>query len=109
MIAFLDEPEPLLRLTDALKLIPPGRGGRRAHLATVIRWIRKGLRTPNGETVYLDGLRVGNGWCTTKKALQEFMTALNPERETRPVAPRTPAARRREHERAERVLARAGI
>ena len=40
--------ETTISLAAATRFIPPGRGGKRCHLSTVLRWI---MREPRGQTV----------------------------------------------------------
>jgi hypothetical protein len=97
-------------LAEAARLIPPARGGKRTHLSTLLRWILTGCTGPGGETVRLEGQRLGSRWVTSQEAIQRFMAALTPHLGTNPgPAPRTSAQRRRSAERAERDLGRIGI
>jgi hypothetical protein len=102
--------EPLISLAAAAKLIPPARTGRRTHLSTLIRWITTGAKAPDGVRVRLEGYRMGSRWMTSAAALTRFMEALTPRLNAEPApAPRSPAGRRRESERAAKELERAGI
>ena len=69
--------EELLSLTEAARLVPRRRGGKRAHVATLYRWAKDGLRG-----VFLDVLQVGGTRCTSREALQRFFERLTarPER-----------------------------
>lgn len=75
-----------LRPRDAARLIPPLRERVGAdgiarpvptHLATVVRWITKGYRTPDGRRVTLRAVRLPSGWVTTARAVREFLDAIN--------------------------------
>jgi len=102
--------EELLSLAKAAKLIPPARRGKKCHISTLLRWITSGAKTPSGETVRLDAVRLPRGWVTTIGALERFITALTPDMATeRPPPPRSPAARQRASARAERELDKVGI
>jgi hypothetical protein len=102
--------ENTLTLTDAAKLVPPGHGGRKTHISTLLRWILDGVSSPSGEKVRLEGARLGSRWITSKEALQRFMDRLTPAVGDTPApAPRTPTQRQRAAERAGQELDRIGI
>jgi hypothetical protein len=102
--------ETLISLAEAAKLVPPARRGKRAHLSTVLRWIIDGARTPCGNVVKLEGIRLGGRWLTSKQALQRFAEALTPDLfAENPHAPRSPGARQRASERAEQELNKMGL
>jgi hypothetical protein len=104
--------ETAIPLKDAARLVPPGRNGRKTHLSTLIRWITIGARSPAGERVRLEAVRLGGRWLTSREALQRFAAALTPVADCPPAPappPRTPAARRRATERAGRELERLGF
>lgn len=105
----LDE---LITFAQAASEIPRRRRGKKTAVATLYRWSGQGCR---GET--LRYLQVGATRCTTRRWICEFF-----ERLTKPGASdaveasqaqspalRTPVARRRAAERAERELDRIGI
>jgi hypothetical protein len=99
-----------LPLADACRLVPPARRGKRTHLSTLLRWILTGAKSPTGELVKLEALRLGNRWVTTRGALQRFAEALTPHTDGQaPIPPRTPTARRRASERAGKELEALGI
>lgn len=102
--------EQAISLEEAAKLIPPSRGARRTQFSTLLRWITKGVRSPSGDVVRLDAIRVGGRWVTSAQAVQRFGEALTPRLDgDRPPAPRTPDRRRRAAERAGRQLEKLGI
>jgi hypothetical protein len=103
--------EKLIPLNAAAGLVPPARRGKRTHLSTLLRWILKGAKGPAGEVVYLEGIRIGHRWMTSREALQRFAERLTPRPTSAvPVSPpRTPGQRRRAAEAAERELDRIGI
>jgi hypothetical protein len=101
--------ETLLPLADAAKFVPPGHGGKRTHLSTLLRWICRGARGPKGERVYLEALRAPRGWLTSREALQRFLVALTPTPGELAPTPRTPGQRQRASDRAAAALERAGI
>ena len=101
--------EKLLSLTEAARVVP-AIDGKRPHVSTLWRWIRKGSRG-----VRLGHARVGNRMCTSREALARFYVELA-QADVPPttVAPRQPTkrtARSREREiaKAEATLAAAGI
>jgi hypothetical protein len=97
-------------LSAACKLIPPGRSGRRCHLSTLLRWILRGAKSPTGEVVRLEALRLGDRWVTSAEAIQRFAQRLTPALDTEPALPgRTPGRRRRDSERAAERLEQIGI
>jgi hypothetical protein len=99
-----------LALTQAALLVPPGHGGKKTHISTLLRWILTGAKAPNGATVRLEAVRLGGRWLTSREALQRFAERLTPKFDDEPAdVPRSPAARQRANRRAERVLERAGI
>jgi hypothetical protein len=97
-------------LAEACKLVPPGRGGKTTHLSTLLRWILTGARSPSGDIVRLEAIRLGGRWMTSRQALQRFAEGLTPRlaADLTP-APRTPAARHRASQRAAGELTKNGI
>lgn len=71
--------EETLSLAAAARLLPPGRRGRCCHLSTLVRWIKKGAKAPDGRRVVLEAARVGSRWLTSREALLRFAAALTPE------------------------------
>jgi hypothetical protein len=99
-----------LSLAAATGLIPPGRGGERTHLSTLLRWILHGSKGPDGETVRLEAVRLGSRWVTSREAIQRFSERLTPHLDRdRAEAPRTPGRRQRAADRAGRELDVLGI
>jgi Protein of unknown function (DUF1580) len=103
--------EPLISLNDASRIVPAARRGKKTHLSTLLRWILKGCRGPNGTMVRLEAIRVGNRWMTSRQALQRFAESLTPSiaSEEKSPAIRTSAARQRASERAAAELERLGV
>lgn len=102
--------ESVLSLAAAAKLLPPVREGRPINPATIHRWVRSGVRGPDGKRIYLEGVRVGGCWATSREAIQRFTDALT----TRPdssavIPPRSAKQRQRASDRAAAELAAAGI
>ncbi|GMV83918.1 MAG: hypothetical protein AMXMBFR7_51020 [Planctomycetota bacterium] len=83
--------EDLLSLTDASKALPK-LDGKRAHVSTLWRWCRKGVRG-----VQLEYVRFGNRICTSREALDRFANRLAEAdklpREPRPYTRRLPGTR----------------
>jgi hypothetical protein len=78
--------ETVLSLTDAAKLLPRLRRGKRPHVSTLYRWANKGIRG-----VRLETIRVGGTVCTSQDALRRFCDHLShPEQHGPPLTPRTP-------------------
>lgn len=63
--------EHLLTLTEAAKLLPRRRAGRKPHVSTLYRWASRGLRG-----VVLETIQIGGTTCTTEEALQRFFDEL---------------------------------
>jgi hypothetical protein len=99
-----------LSLADACRLVPPGRGGKRTHLSTFVRWIRNGAPGPQGERIRLEAVRLGGRWMTSREALQRFAERLTPRLGDAP-ATSSPTVRQRQGaaERAGRELEKLGI
>jgi hypothetical protein len=98
-------------LNTAASLIPPARNGKRTHLSTLLRWITAGARSPSGERVRLEAVRLGGRWMTSREALQRFAERLTPRLDTAAstATPQTPGQRQHAAERAERELNKIGI
>jgi hypothetical protein len=102
--------ESTLSLAQAADLLPPGRGGARPTLGCVLRWVLKGAKSPSGELVRLEAIRLGGRWLTSREALQRFAERLTPSLDGEPPpAPRTGNQRRRASEAAARELERMGV
>jgi|SRR6266404_695651 len=97
--------EELISLSEALRILPPGRCNKRPHLSTILRWILTGV-----DGVRLEACRLGGRWLTSRQEIQRFVERLTPDlADCPPAAPRAPAARRRASERAARELKRIGV
>jgi Protein of unknown function (DUF1580) len=101
--------ETSLSLAEAAKLVPPARSGNRCHLSTILRWITKGAKAPDGSIVRLEAARLGGRWLTSREALQRFSAKLTPSTDAEAPAPRAPATRSRASSRAAAELERAGL
>jgi hypothetical protein len=80
--------ETLLTLTEAAKALPCLRGGKRVHLATLHRWVLRGVRG-----VHLEAVRLGRTVVTSREALQRFAERLSAK--GGPAAAASPEAARR--------------
>jgi hypothetical protein len=102
--------ESTISLTQAARLLPPGRRGRPVSLSCVLRWVLTGATGPSGERVRLEAVRLGGRWLTSREALQRFAERLTPRLDGDPApVPRTPGRRGRASERAAEALDRIGI
>jgi Protein of unknown function (DUF1580) len=70
--------EPPFTLAAAARLVPPARGGECTHFSTILRWILKGAKAPDGSRVRLEAIRLGGRWFTSREALQRFAEKLTP-------------------------------
>lgn len=103
----VETPIPLSVATD---FIPPGRGGKRTHISTLLRWITHGSKAPDGRVVRLEAARVGARWFTSKAAIHRFSERLTPAfGNNDEIKLRTLKGRERASARAARELEDAGI
>ena len=94
-----------LKLTPEQAAAEASADGQKLHVSTILRWILRGV-----DGVKLEAVRLGGRWVTSREALQRFAERLTPRLDGDPVhTPRTPTARRRASERAERELGIFGI
>lgn len=94
--------EGLVPLAAAAKLLPKRRGGKPTHVATLFRWVQRGVKGVRLEAVQCGGVK-----CTSRPALSRFFQRLTSGGDPLPV--KTTKQRKRNIERAERELAKAGI
>ena len=109
MTATLDTPAlaDLSPLRDLAPRLPCRRRGRKTHVATLYRWTDRGIRGQRLRYVQCGSVR-----CSTVAWVHEFFAALAAAPTTpaaAPLAGRTPAARRKAIEAADRELERMGI
>src|SRR5262245_57437550 len=76
MPALLDQPETRISLAAAARTVPPLRTDRPVHPSTVLRWVLRGCRLPDGTRLRLEAVRTPGGWYTTHEALDRFLAAL---------------------------------
>jgi hypothetical protein len=102
--------ESTLSLTQATHLLPQGRRGAKPTLSCILRWVLKGARSPAGDIVRLEAIRLGGRWVTSREAIQRFAERLTPNLNDNQVSPvRTPCKRHRASERAAKELEKIGI
>jgi hypothetical protein len=102
--------ETKIPLSVAANETPPSRNGKRTHLSTILRWILRGAKAPDGSRVRLEAVRLGGRWLTSREALQRFAERLTPSLGGEALtAPRSPASRRRASEAAGAELERRGV
>lgn len=94
--------ESLLSLSEATKLLPRRRGGKRPHVSCLYRWTTAGCKG-----VILESIQVGGTRCTSREALARFFDRLTYADDPR--ADRTPDRRQRAAAAAERELEREGV
>jgi hypothetical protein len=91
-----------------------GTNGKPTHLSTALRAITKGIKSPLGDRVFLEALRLGGRWITSREAVERFTARLTAAAlgDTSNVgAPpnRTTRQRQRELDRVDRELTQAGF
>lgn len=100
----------LIPIREIPALLPGRRRGRKLNNSTVWRWINKGY---GKNRIKLEIVRQGVMVFTTRKALAEFFAAITaaagPGDDSPGLPIRTPAQRKKDHERATQKLAKAGI
>jgi len=92
--------ETVLSLTDAAKLVPARRGGKRPHVSCIYRWTTAGCKG-----VRLESIQCGGTRCTSKEALARFFARLSGQS----VVPTPPAGSTRGRQRAKSACDKAGI
>lgn len=96
--------EHILTFSEATRLLPRRRAGRKPHVSTCYRWATRGLRG-----ICLETIQVGGTTCTSREALQRFferLQAANHPADFR--ASRSHSGRERAIKRAEELLRKAG-
>lgn len=96
--------ETLVTIPQASALLPPDDSGRRPHIATIYRWMLRGIRGVKLETCLVGGKRF-----TSHEALQRFSEALTRAAQGKAPVPRTSTRRKRHSEAVDRELAAAGL
>jgi len=88
---------------DSLTILDLARE-RQVNPSTILRWILRGLRAPNGHRVHLAASRLGRGWVTSRAALGRFADALAVTDALQSVPIRTSKRRERQSARASAAL-----
>jgi hypothetical protein len=97
--------EQLVSLTDAARLLPARRKGKKPHTSCLYRWSVSGCKG-----IVLESLQVGGTRCTSREALARFIEALTLASPTGPqMSVRSPIKRQRAAEKAIRELERQGV
>ena len=98
-----------LSISKACEVFPGHSGQPRLAFTTFYRWITKGVSTPAG-VVKVEAVRCGARWLTSQAAVNRFIVALTEAQtsNTGGTAPRSPTARNRASDEAERELERMG-
>jgi hypothetical protein len=65
--------ETVISLSDAAKLLPTRRGGKKASISGIYRW----TTAPGCRGVVLESIQVGGTRCTSREALSRFFTAMS--------------------------------
>ncbi len=68
--------EKLLSLSALAARLPGHRGKPTVNPSTIFRWITRGVRTPDGEVVRLEAVRLGTSWRTSLEAITRFSAKL---------------------------------
>ena len=71
--------EGLIPLADVPRLLPLGPNGKRLHRSAPWRWVREGVEGPGRERVYLEAVRSGRRWLTSRQAVARFQASQTPE------------------------------
>jgi hypothetical protein len=106
--------EQTMGLGEAARRLPRGRRGRPVTLSCLVRWVLEGVKSPAGEVVKLEAVRLGGRWVTSAEALQRFAERLTPntgdgKAQALAKTPRPPTKRQKASERAAAELEKAGI
>lgn len=74
-----------ITLREAARGLPPARAGRPVSVSCLMRWVKRGVRTP-GRRVYLKAVRLGGRWLTSRRALSDFAREQTPRQDGCPGA-----------------------
>ena len=94
----------LLTVSQVCRKYPGARGAKTLTPSTVTRWILSGCPARDGSRVRLSATRCGARWLVSPAALSDFFTALASGDSASQPDVRSPAARRKASERADREL-----
>jgi Protein of unknown function (DUF1580) len=101
--------ETVISIHEAAAAFPGRQPGKTLNFSTIWRWILKGIRTPDGQVVRLEAVRLGARWVTSREALARFSARLTPTATDSQAAPRTPTQRQRASARAAKRLEQIGF
>jgi hypothetical protein len=80
------------------------------HTTTALRWVRNGVKRPDGSVVRLEAVRVGTRWLCHPQSLLRFLAALNQsEPPTPPPTSASTTPDKRRAAAANKKLAAAGV
>jgi hypothetical protein len=105
----------LVSLRKLIKRIPTAGRGSSPHIASAIRWCTTGVRARDGSRIRLQALKTPGGWMSRNEWVIEFFEAMTADRvaaadsPTGTPLPVSPAQRRREIARADKILDAARI
>ena len=89
------ESEQLISFAEATRRVPSARSGSQLHPNTIWRWAKRGLKTRNGQRVYLETVRLGGANFTSVEALSRFFAALDRSNEFQRIETRRQKAKTR--------------
>ena len=96
--------ETLVTIPQASALLPSDESGRKPAIATIYRWMLRGVKGVRLETCLVGGKRF-----TSHEALQRFSEAVTRAAQGKAPVPRTSTRRKQHDEAVERELQAAGI
>jgi hypothetical protein len=96
--------ETLVTIPQASALLPPDETGRRPHIATIYRWMLRGVKGVRLETCLVGGKRF-----TSHEALQRFSEAVTRAAQGKAAVPRQSTRRKQHDEAVDRELQAAGL
>lgn len=70
----------LLSLPEVARKLPPNRGSKPVHPATLTRWIRRGVLSSDGKRIRLKAMRLPGGWRTTPEWVNRFLERITSDR-----------------------------
>jgi hypothetical protein len=97
--------EDLLSLHDATRARPFLRNGQPVNIATLFRYVQRGIRGRSGERVRLEAVRTPGGLKTSRQAIGRFIERINSSNPSE----QTPCEIEIAHVRAERSLESEGF
>lgn len=74
--SLLTSGEKLFSPAAIAKLVPSHRDASHLNASTIFRWIVRGVRTPAGEIVKLEAVKLGCFWRTSLEAVERFSVRL---------------------------------